>query len=159
MRSAYIGLGANLGDPPQQLRAALAQIADLGRVVATSPFYRSAPMGPTDQPAFCNAACRLETALEPVELMQALLGIELRMGRLRTIKWGPRTIDLDLLHVDDVECATAGLTLPHPCIAQRNFVLAPLLDVAARGLRIPGVAPLDQALRAIGRDGLELWGG
>ncbi|MDP9142456.1 MAG: 2-amino-4-hydroxy-6-hydroxymethyldihydropteridine diphosphokinase [Pseudomonadota bacterium] len=159
MRSAYIGLGANLGDPPQQLRTALAQIAGLGRITARSPFYRSAPMGPADQPAFCNAACRLETALAPVELMQALLGIELQMGRQRTIKWGPRMIDLDLLHVDGVECATTGLTLPHPGIAQRNFVLAPLLDIAADGLRIPGIAPLDQALQAIGRDGLELWGG
>ncbi len=159
MRSAYIGLGANLGDPARQLRTALAQIAELGQIAATSPFYRSAPMGPADQAAFCNAACRLETALAPVELMQALLDIELRMGRQRTIKWGPRTIDLDLLHVDGVQCATGELTLPHPGIAQRSFVLAPLLDVAADGLRIPGIAPLAQALQAIGCDGLQLWGG
>ncbi len=157
MRVAYVGLGANLGDPPQQLRAALKRIAGLGRIAATSPFYRSAPMGPADQPAFCNAACRLETDLEPEALMQALLGVELQMGRQRSVKWGPRTIDLDLLHVDGVQSASVSLQLPHPGIAQRNFVLAPLLDVAVVGLRIPGLPSLDEALRAIGREGLELW--
>lgn len=157
MPLAYIGLGANLGDPPQQLRAALARIADLGSLQAISPFYRSAPMGPADQPPYCNAACRIETILPPATLMQALLAIELQMGRQRTLKWGPRTIDLDLLHVDGVQCASDGLTLPHPGIAARNFVLAPLLDVAADGLRIPGVPPLAQALQALGRDGLEPW--
>lgn len=154
---AYIGLGANLGDPPAQLRAALHGIAAFGRIVATSPFYRSAPMGPADQPAFCNAACRLDTSLAPEALMQGLLDIEQRMGRQRSVKWGPRTIDLDLLHVDGQQCASDRLTLPHPGIAQRNFVLAPLLDVAEADLRIPGLPPLDRALQAIGRDGLELW--
>lgn len=154
---AYIGLGANLGDPPQQLGIALTRIAELGDVLAISPFYRSAPMGPADQPAYCNAACRIETVLTPAELMRALLAIEQQMGRQRTLKWGPRTIDLDLLHVDGVECEIEGLTLPHPGIAARNFVLAPLLDVAVDGLRIPGLPPLDRALDALGRDGLELW--
>lgn len=158
MRIAYVGLGANLGDPPAQLHAALDRLAGLGRIAATSPFYRSAPMGPADQPAFCNAACRLETALEPEALMQALLGVELQMGRQRSVKWGPRTIDLDLLHVEGLQWDSASLQLPHPGIAQRNFVLAPLIDVAADGLRIPGLPPLEEALRAIGREGLELWG-
>lgn len=157
MRVAYIGLGANLGDPPAQLRAALERIAGLGRIAATSPFYRSAPMGPADQPAYCNAACRLETDLEPEALMQALLGVELQMGRQRSIKWGPRTIDLDLLHVAGLQWGSASLQLPHPGIAQRNFVLAPLIDVADDSLQIPGLPPLEVALRAIGREGLALW--
>lgn len=156
MTRAYVGLGANLGDPPAQLRTALQGIAALGRIVAVSPFYRSAPMGPADQPDYCNAVCALDTALDAVALMDALLDIERGMGRVRTQKWGPRLIDLDLLHVDGVCCATPKLRLPHPGIAQRSFVLVPWVDIAP-DLDIPGIGSLAEAVEHIGRAGLSLW--
>jgi 2-amino-4-hydroxy-6-hydroxymethyldihydropteridine diphosphokinase len=156
MTLAYIGLGANLGDPPAQLRTALHGIEALGRITAVSPFYRSAPMGPADQPDFCNAVCALDTVFDAPALMDALLAIERGMGRVRTQKWGPRLIDLDLLHVDGVCCATQTLTLPHPGIAQRNFVLVPWADIAP-DLEVPGVGPLAGAVARIGCDGLILW--
>lgn len=156
MKRAYIGLGANLGDPPAQLRAALQEIGRLGRLVAVSPFYRSAPMGPADQPDYCNAACALDTALHADALMAELLAIERRMGRLRGEKWGPRTIDLDLLHVDGEIRATAALTLPHPGIAVRNFVLVPLADIAP-ALQIPGIGGVAAAAARVGRSGLSPW--
>ncbi|SFF30509.1 2-amino-4-hydroxy-6-hydroxymethyldihydropteridinediphosphokinase [Fontimonas thermophila] len=156
MRRAYIGLGANLGDPPAQLRAALAAISQLGRLVAVSPFYRSAPMGPAGQPDYCNAACALDTALDAAALMAALLSIERRMGRVRSEKWGPRTIDLDLLHVEGEVRADADLTLPHPGIGVRNFVLVPLADIAPE-LWIPGIGGVADAAARIGRQGLAPW--
>lgn len=156
MTRAFIGLGANLGDPPAQLRTALEAIDPLGRMLAVSPFYRSAPMGPTDQPDFCNAVCALETGLAAPALMDALLAIERGMGRLRTVKWGPRLIDLDLLHVDGVHCATETLTLPHPGIGQRSFVLVPWADIAA-DTAVPGVGLIDEAARSVDRTGLRRW--
>lgn len=158
MKRAWIGLGANLGDPPAQLRTALEQISQLGELQAVSSFYRSAPMGPADQPDYCNAVCRLATALSPVELMQRLLAIERHMGRVRSLKWGPRTIDLDLLHVEGESCSTAELALPHPGIGQRNFVLVPLAELDP-DLEIPGVGPVAALSARVGRAGLELWAG
>ena len=156
MSHAYIGLGANLGDPPAQIRAALEQLAELGELQAVSPFYRSAPMGPSDQPDYCNAVCRLDSALDPETLMAQLLAIERRMGRIRTVKWGPRTIDLDLLHVEGERRDSAALQLPHPGIGARNFVLVPLADIAPC-LVIPGIGPVEAAATRIGRAGLEPW--
>jgi 2-amino-4-hydroxy-6-hydroxymethyldihydropteridine diphosphokinase len=156
MTLAYIGLGANLGDPPAQLRTALRGIEALGRIAAVSPFYRSAPMGPADQPDFCNAVCALDTVLDAPALMDALLAIERGMGRVRTQKWGPRLIDLDLLHVDGVCCATEMLTLPHPGIAQRNFVLVPWADIAPQAV-VPGLGRIDEMARAIDRADLRVW--
>lgn len=156
MSRAYIGLGANLGDPPAQIRAALDHLAELGALQAISPFYRSAPMGPSDQPDYCNAVCCLDSALDPEALMAQLLAIERLMGRIRTVKWGPRTIDLDLLHVEG-ECRnTASLQLPHPGIGARNFVLVPLADIAS-DLVIPGIGRVDAAAARIGRAGLAPW--
>jgi 2-amino-4-hydroxy-6-hydroxymethyldihydropteridine diphosphokinase len=156
MTRAFVGLGANLGDPPAQLRAAIEAIGALGRVIATSPFYRSAPMGPADQPDYCNAVCEIETALAPEHLMEGLLAIERSMGRQRTVKWGPRKIDLDLLHVDGRVCTTPVLVLPHPGIAQRNFVLVPWADIAP-GTQVPGIGQIGAAAAAIDRAGLDVW--
>lgn len=156
MTRGWIGLGANLGDPPAQLREALTRLADIGDVIAVSPFYRSAPMGPADQPDYCNAVCELVTAAAPIELMRQLLAIERQMGRLRGIKWGPRTIDLDLLHVEGATLAGVDLQLPHPGIAQRNFVLTPLADIAPE-LVIPGVGRVQDAARQLGTAGLQRW--
>ncbi|QHS08696.1 2-amino-4-hydroxy-6-hydroxymethyldihydropteridine diphosphokinase [Sinimarinibacterium sp. NLF-5-8] len=156
MFTAYIGLGANLGDPPQQLQRALTLLATVCEVQAVSPVYRSAPMGPADQPDYANAVCVLKTARAPEDLMRALLGIEQQMGRVRALHWGPRLIDLDLLHVDGQRCQSALLTLPHPGIAQRNFVLQPLLDLAPN-LLIEGVGDLRAALARVGTAGLQRW--
>jgi 2-amino-4-hydroxy-6-hydroxymethyldihydropteridine diphosphokinase len=144
---AAIALGSNLaspfGDPAANLQEALKRIESLGHVRAVSSFYSTAPVGFADQPDFLNAALLLETELEPLELMRALLAIERAMGRDRAtaIAKGPRIIDLDLLLLDDVVLATAGgpngepaLTLPHPAMAQRRFVLEPLAEIAPQML-------------------------
>jgi 2-amino-4-hydroxy-6-hydroxymethyldihydropteridine diphosphokinase len=157
MPRAWIGLGSNLSDPPAQIRAALAALAAHPRItlVAQSPLFRSAPLGPSDQPDYCNAACEVDTDLAPPALLEALLAIERAAGRVRDgRKWGPRVLDLDLLHVDGVAVAQPGLTLPHPEIARRNFVLAPLAQIAP-DLDIPGVGRVADAARAIGSEGLE----
>jgi len=143
MPLAAIALGSNLaspfGDRDANLRAAVERVGSLGRVRAVSSFYATAPVGYTDQPDFLNAALLLETELGPLELLHALLAIERAMGRDRTSApaKGPRIIDLDLLLLDDVAMATAGgpngepaLTLPHPAMAERRFVLEPLAEIA-----------------------------
>ena len=135
-RAAAIALGSNLvsawGDRAANLREAVRRVEPLGQVRAVSSFYDTAPVGYTDQPNFLNAAMLLETELEPVELMRALLMIERAMGRDRAIAVakGPRVIDLDLLLMDDVVMATEELTLPHPAMAERRFVLEPLAEIA-----------------------------
>jgi 2-amino-4-hydroxy-6-hydroxymethyldihydropteridine diphosphokinase len=134
--TAYIGLGANLpspaGSPRQTLDAALAALGDLGAVTARSSFYESAPVGYTAQPSFVNAVARLHTALHPESLLAALLALEQRFGRDRATSpsKGPRTLDLDLLLYDDAILSTPTLTLPHPELAGRRFVLAPLAEIA-----------------------------
>ena len=153
---AHIGLGANLGDPAARLRWALQRLASLGTIEAQSPLYRSAPMGPADQPDFCNAVCVLRTALTPRALMDALLAIERETGRVRDTKWGPRTLDLDLLHVDGQVSADSALRLPHPGIAKRNFVLVPWATIAA-GTELPGLGCVGALAQTIGREGLARW--
>ena len=138
MAVAAIALGSNLGDREKNLREAIARIRVLGSVRSVSSFHDTAPVGYTEQPRFLNAALLLDTELEPVELMRALLGIERALGRDRAASptKGPRTIDLDLLLYDSVVLhvlATAdhpALTLPHPEMQRRRFVLAPLAEIA-----------------------------
>lgn len=132
---AAIGLGSNLasefGDREANLREAVRRLGELSKVKAVSRFYDTEPVGYLDQPRFLNAAVVLETELEPVELMRALLGIEQEMGRERVIAKGPRVIDLDLLLYGEHVMSTAELTLPHPEMQERRFVLEPLNEVAA----------------------------
>ena len=159
MRTAYIGLGANLGQPAAQLRAALAELNALAdvHVEAVSRFYRSAPMGPAEQPDYCNAVCRVRTSREPQALLAAMIAIEQVAGRVRDgQRWGPRSLDLDLLHVAGVESRAPGLNLPHPGIAQRNFVLVPLAEIEP-DLQIPGLGAVSALAGAIGRQGLVPW--
>lgn len=154
---AYIGLGANLEDPRRQVEAAIGAIARLpqSRLLAASPCYRTAPLGPLGQPDYINAVVRIRTALAPDALLAALQGIEQRHGRLRDgPRWGPRTLDLDLLLHGERVIRTGSLTLPHPAMHQRAFVLVPLADVAPADLQIPGHGPLAALLAAIGRDGI-----
>jgi 2-amino-4-hydroxy-6-hydroxymethyldihydropteridine diphosphokinase len=139
MARAVIGLGANLGDPVAQLRAAIAAIGRLAetRVVATSSFYRTAPVGYAAQPDFVNAAVSIETTLAPRALLDGLKSIELAAGRARTFKDAPRTLDLDILQFDDLVRHEAGLTIPHPRMHERAFALAPLVEIEPDAV-IPG---------------------
>lgn len=130
MAIAYIGLGANLGDRAAALREAVRRLGELGDVVAVSSLYETDPVGFLDQPAFLNAAVKVETSLPPDDLMTALLSIEGDLGRTRTFRNAPRTLDLDLLLVDDLVLDVPGLTLPHPRFHERAFVLAPLAEIA-----------------------------
>lgn len=138
--TAYIGLGSNLEDPLAQLRRAFTDIENLPdtRLLARSSLYRSAPIGLLDQPDFVNAVAKIETALTPQALLQALLHIEHQHGRERTTRNAPRTLDLDVLLYDDMQLHEPGLTIPHPQMHLRAFVLQPLLEIAPHVV-IPGV--------------------
>jgi 2-amino-4-hydroxy-6-hydroxymethyldihydropteridine diphosphokinase len=129
--TAYIGLGANLGDSAATLRAALRALAALPDILecVASPFYRSAPVDATG-PDFVNAVARLRTTLAPLDLLDALQALELEHGRARPYRNAPRTLDLDLLLYDDLRLDTPRLTLPHPRMHERAFVLLPLRDLA-----------------------------
>ncbi len=137
---AFIGLGSNLEDPKSQLQRAFAEIDGLPetRLIVHSSLYRSAPMGYPDQPEFVNAVAKIETALTPQALLRALLQIEHRHGRERTFRNAPRTLDLDVLLYDDVQLHEHGLTIPHPQMHLRPFVLQPLLEIVPDAC-IPGI--------------------
>lgn len=139
---ATVGLGANLNDPAAQVEYALAELDRLPatRLLARSSLYTSAPVGYVDQPDFINAVAQVETALAPRALLLALLGIEHRHGRERSFRNAPRTLDLDLLLYGDAHFHEAGLTLPHPRMTERGFVLLPLLELAPR-IVVPGRGP------------------
>ena len=128
---AWIGLGSNLDSPLQQLHLALEALNQLpeSRLLDASPIYRSSPVGPSDQPDFLNMAAKLETDLRPLALLDQLLAIEESQGRVRDQVWGPRVIDLDLLVFGDRTLDEPRLKVPHPELANRDFVLQPLLDL------------------------------
>jgi 2-amino-4-hydroxy-6-hydroxymethyldihydropteridine diphosphokinase len=129
-RSYVVGLGANLGDRLATLRSAVLSLQEQGRLAAVSALYECAPVGPP-QPHYLNAAVLLDSALAPGVLMTQLLAIERAHGRERRERWGPRTLDLDLLFTPALVLNEAHLTLPHPELARRAFALSPLLDVAS----------------------------
>ena len=157
MTRAYIGLGSNLGDRRAQLEEALRRLDDdpAISVVAVSSFRDTDPVGVVDQPLFLNAAAALDTSVEPRELLDRLLAVERALGRDRSgERWGPRTVDLDLLLYGDVSLDEPGLTVPHPRLHERRFVLEPLLELdpaldaarrttARRSPRKPGARKLD----------------
>lgn len=134
MTRAYVGVGANLGDREETIRAA---VDALPGVVAVSALRETEPVGVLDQPPFLNGAVALETELAPRELVDALLAIERELGRQRRERWGPRTIDLDLLLYADQKIDEPGLTVPHPRLHERRFALEPLLDLDPE-LSVPG---------------------
>ncbi len=145
---AFIGLGANLGDPRRSVEEALAEIAALPqtRLLRRSSLYRTAPVD-AGGPDYVNAVAGVETALSPFELLRALLAIEQAHGRQRSVRNAPRTLDLDLLLHGDTIIETPELTLPHPRLHQRAFVLEPLLEVAP-GLVVDGLGELEPRRRA-----------
>ena len=129
---AYIGLGSNLGTPVKHIRQAIMALdrLPLTRLIAASPYYSSKPVGPQDQPDFVNAAVHLSTRLSPLALLDQLQALEQRHRRQRLRHWGPRTLDLDLLLFDDLKLDSPRLTLPHPAMHERGFVLVPLAKIA-----------------------------
>ncbi|MEY3739021.1 MAG: hypothetical protein RL544_1799 [Bacteroidota bacterium] len=131
MNTAYLLIGGNVGDRAANLQTALRRIAETcGTINSTSSLYETAAWGNTDQPSFYNQAVVVTTPLSPEGLMDQLLDIELEMGRIRTQKYGPRTIDLDILMIDDLVLNTEKLTIPHPQMQNRRFALLPLIEVA-----------------------------
>ena len=131
MSRAYVALGSNLGDREENLRTALKHLQENGvDVIKTSTFIETEPYGVTDQPGFVNAVCQVETELAPLELLRLLLSIEQEMGRVRLRRWGERNIDLDLLLYEDAVLESEELTLPHPDMQNRDFVLIPLAEIA-----------------------------
>ena len=133
MAHAYIGLGSNLGDRERALDAALTRLrqADGVDVVAVSGYYETEPVGgPPGQGKYLNAAAYLRVTLDPEALLERVLAIEAELGRVRGERWGPRIIDLDLLLYDDLVLATERLTVPHPLMHRRRFVLEPLAEIA-----------------------------
>jgi len=136
---AYIGLGSNLGDKEANLKKALGLLdaSPEMRVKKVASLYRTAPLGYTGQDWFLNTVAGVETSLSPHELLSLLLDIEERLGRVRTIRWGPRTVDLDLLLFGREEVNTPDLMIPHPRMSKRTFVMVPLAELAPK-LMIPG---------------------
>ena len=129
-KTVYLSLGSNLGDRKANLEAAIAKLEDLGDVKTVSSFYETEPMEMAAQPWFLNCAVSLETELMPKQLMKAILALEQEMGRRRAQPKGPRTIDIDILLFGHSVIAAKGLTVPHPAMHERRFVLEPLAEIA-----------------------------
>jgi 2-amino-4-hydroxy-6-hydroxymethyldihydropteridine diphosphokinase len=126
-----LGLGANLGDAPASLRRAVVLLGEAGLVFdAVSSLYATKPWGVTDQPDFVNACALARTILDPLPLLDLIKATEQAMGRRETRRWGPRVIDIDLLFYDDLRWRDERLTLPHPGVLERAFVLLPLIEIA-----------------------------
>ncbi len=158
MERVYIGLGSNLAEPLRQLQAALAAIAELphSQLVTTSSCYASDPLGPPDQPRYVNAVAALDTELAPLELLDALQRIEQEQGRVRRAeRWGPRTLDLDILLFGNRLMSEERLTVPHYHLPARAIVLYPLAEIAPTDLQLPDGRSLEQLLAACPFEGLE----
>ena len=148
---AYVGVGANLGDREATIRRAVELLEGMPgvEVVGTSALIETEPWGPVDQPSFLNGAVAVETELDPHALLDVLLDVERSLGRVREgERWGPRTIDLDLLLYGELVVDEAGLTVPHPCLPERAFALEPLAELAPDAV-IPGNGTVAEALSAL----------
>lgn len=156
MTRAYVALGANLGEPRQQLRAALDELDRLPktRVTARSSFYRSAPLDHVHQPEFLNSVAQIDTGLAPGALLDRLQEIERHHGRQRSFAGAPRTLDLDLLLYGSQTIASARLTVPHPRMHERAFVLLPLLELDS-AISVPGKGPAKSLLPACSSQKIE----
>jgi 2-amino-4-hydroxy-6-hydroxymethyldihydropteridine diphosphokinase len=156
LNDAYVALGSNLGDAVENVRAgieALAMMPDT-RLAAISSLYRNPPVGYVDQPDFVNAVARIETALTPRALLDALLDIERRFGRVRDFPNAPRTLDLDIVLYGSETVAEPGLTIPHPRMHERAFVIVPLAEIAPE-LSVPGRGFLSALVRQVHSGSLE----
>lgn len=153
---AYVGLGSNLNNPGKQIRSALTALDAIPGTccVSVSSLYSSRPVGPAGQPDYLNAVAGIDTHLSAEELLAQLHLIEELHGRVRAERWGPRTLDLDLLLYGDQQMTDDHLTVPHPSLAQRNFVLYPLHEIAPQ-LHIPGAGSLEGLLEHCSSVGLQ----
>lgn len=159
MERVYIAVGSNLGEPLKQAQQAIAALDAIpdSRVITTSPIYRTKPLGPQDQPDFLNLAVLLETSLEPEELLNHTQQIELDLGRVRKDeRWGPRTLDLDIMLFGNRVINTSRLTVPHYGLKEREFMLYPLNDIAPT-LVFPDGELLSERLTQVPRNGLLFW--
>ena len=155
-RPAYVAIGSNLQSPRERVLEAMDRLGTFsGTPLLRSRQYLSKPLGPQDQPDFVNAAVGLLTQASARELLTSLLGIELSMGRSRQERWGPRIIDLDLLWMVDAAVDEPGLTVPHPGVSIRNFVLYPLADIAPT-MKIQGIGTVLDLKRSVGGDGISV---
>jgi len=148
---AYVALGSNLDDPRAQVERAFGELGELREslLVARSSLYRTRPLGPVEQPDFVNAVAGLLTRLEPAALLAELKALEQRLGRAKpAVRWGPRRIDLDLLVHGTARIDAPGLTVPHPGIAERAFVLVPLAEIAP-DLDVPGLGRVSALLARV----------
>ncbi len=148
--TAYVGVGSNLDEPAEQVRSALKELDQIpdSRCACTSSLYVSSPLGPLEQPDFINAVAVVETGLPVETLLEQLQAVEGAHGRRRDgTRWGPRTLDLDILLYGNLRSNSPGLVLPHPGLHKRNFVLYPLLEIAAPDLHIPGRGSLGELVR------------
>lgn len=157
MHVVTLGLGANLGDRLETLQRAVDLLADQGvRTVASSRVWRTDPVGgPAGQPAYLNAVVRAETALEPDKVLAAANRVEAALGRTREVRWGPRTIDIDVLLFDDEVRDDPRLTIPHPRLGERSFVVLPLLDIDPEPVLPDGTRVLDLPLDPDGAEPAE----
>ncbi len=156
MTIAYIGMGSNLDGPELQLAGALKALQGIPstELLQYSSFYQSQPLGPQDQPDYVNAVAELNTSLTALTLLDHLQAIESAQGRLRDAeRWGPRTLDLDLLVFGEQQIQDARLTVPHPEIARRNFVLFPLVELTS-DLVIPAMGSVNDLLKQVSTTGL-----
>ncbi len=153
---AYVGLGSNLDDPMEQVVSAARELTALKAIeqIALSPLYASRPVGPQDQPDYVNAVVRIRTSLTPMDLLGQCQTIENKHGRVRTVRWGARTLDLDILLYDNCVIDLPDLIVPHLELSNRAFVLYPLADVAPPDLIIPNRGSLTELLAACPTAGL-----
>ena len=152
----YLALGANLGDRQANIALALRMLEPLVRVEAVSSLWESPPQGPADQPPYYNAACRVITGLRPLPLLRHVKRVEHAIGRRAGERWGPRPIDIDIALYDDLVLSDADLTIPHPMLSQRAFVLRPILDIDPDAVDPASGERLADVLARVGEDGLKL---
>lgn len=159
---AYLALGSNLGDRAETLRQALVKLGNHPgiRILRVSSVYETEPFGDVEQEAFLNMAIAIETSLSPDELLDTALSVERELGRVRTIRWGPRTIDIDLLLYGQSRIAQDNLVIPHPGISVRAFVLVPLRDIWEGGVLPEYNQTIDHYLSLLVEDhkGVREWG-
>jgi 2-amino-4-hydroxy-6-hydroxymethyldihydropteridine diphosphokinase len=151
---AYIGIGSNLASPLKNCQRSITLLAKHPNieVVSHSSFYETEPVGPKDQGWFVNAVAEIRTDLPPLPLLDALLAIEIEMGRIRKMKWGPRIIDLDILLYDNLTIKNDRLEIPHPEMSQRRFVLAPLAELAPDSVHPTANKTIQQLLSELPKD-------
>lgn len=152
-----VGLGGNVGDAPASIRAALAELERRGvmTIAAVSSIYRTAPWGGVKQAAYANACAIGATRLKPLDLLAAVKRIERDLGRVETVRWGPRVIDIDILYYGDQSFEDDRLTLPHKEVLRRAFVLTPLAEIAPD--RVIGGVRVADAAKALGDEGVRKW--